>query len=504
MTAHARAHPSPATARRLPPWALPAGLGALALAWRLVLSRVYAGWEEGDFGYLAITRGVLQSRFTFWEMDETPLYFVLSAAVMGAVGDARLATMVVSLAAGTAAVVLGFLLARRVYGTGVALAAGLALCFQPELSLYSTTAMREPLYAALVLGAWLLLVDERFVRSALLLAASLLVRFDTLAANVPVAVWHAFRSRRRIRPAATLIAVVALAALAWSVTCRVQHGTFAFWGGAVGKNLASAEGAELGLVERLRLGLAVDLALLLRVLPARVGWPLLGGAAWLGIAAARGRVRGAEAALALATWSNVGIWLGLGFVSRYDPGHNLYWKWALLPAALVCLTGARGLEMALRDLPWRAPRVRTAALAAAVVLTAAPFGLETRAQVQRSRETIAPLVDVGRWIEAEVPEETPMVLDGIPRMWLERRSNARPMTSWIEVAPGRLGPEELGAVLARRRVAYVLWYAESWTHAPVVAPYLSAAAPHPAGEVVLTPIREDSRAGFILYRVDPS
>ena len=68
--------------------ALIVGVGLL---WRLWLGSRFYGWEESDYGNLAMVRGVLASGFTAHELDHMPLYYALGAAVMALVGDASLA-----------------------------------------------------------------------------------------------------------------------------------------------------------------------------------------------------------------------------------------------------------------------------------------------------------------------------------------------------------------------------------------------------------------------------
>lgn len=115
-----------------------------AALWRLWLMPRYWGWEESDYGNLMMTRGVLESGFTDYDMNHLPMYYALSAGVMALVGDAIAATHAVSLLAGVLTVALGVALADRLVGRGVAWAVGAVLIVQPELALYSASALREP------------------------------------------------------------------------------------------------------------------------------------------------------------------------------------------------------------------------------------------------------------------------------------------------------------------------------------------------------------------------
>ena len=72
---------------------------------------------------------------------------------MGVVGYAVIATRIVAWVGGVAVVVLAGLIADRLFGARVAAVVGLVLAFQPELALYSASALREPCYAAFVMAA---------------------------------------------------------------------------------------------------------------------------------------------------------------------------------------------------------------------------------------------------------------------------------------------------------------------------------------------------------------
>ncbi len=494
----------PSRLRDAPPWVPLVALGSLALAWRLFLVKVYAGWEEGDFGYLGMTRGLLATRFAVLEMDETPLYFVLSALVLAVVGDARVATLCVSMGGGVLTCLLGFALARRLFGEGPAWAVGLALVFQPELALFSATAMREPVYSALIFGALLLLFNGRVVGAGSLLATTLLVRFDTLVANVPTFLYHAMTGKSRVSNSLKLFWIVFAVAGAWALYCQEYHGTWKFWAGAVGKNVASAEGQELGTaVDQVKLSLGVVGALLTDTLPQMVGWPLLVGAAWHGWKCGRGQLRRPEPTVSFLVGTNLAAWLGLGAISRYEPSHNLYWKWMLLLCALLCVTGVRGLHLLAREVGKRWPRGALAGMVVAALWTAVAMGRETWDQVDRSQRLIRPYVELADWVDAHVPRSRTLLFDYIPLMWMERNPLERPVILWegVDSPPGDAAA--FGEFLKQRKIAYVLWLKEEWTGAPKKAPFLALPGVHPLGPVVLTAERTELEAGFIWYRVDP-
>ena len=57
---------------------------------------------------------------------------------------------------------------------------------------------------------------------------------------------------------------------------------------------------------------------------------------------------------------------------------------------------------------------------------------ETQRQVALSDAWYRPQLDLARWIEDEVPEETPLLVDNIPACWLNRRVHPRRLVSWFD------------------------------------------------------------------------
>ena len=88
-------------------------VAVLALGYRLALSQVYFGWEESDYGNLAMIKGVVDHGFGQYDMNHLPMYYFLSAVVMSVVGDAQTAGLVVSMGSGVLTVVLGVMLAQQ-------------------------------------------------------------------------------------------------------------------------------------------------------------------------------------------------------------------------------------------------------------------------------------------------------------------------------------------------------------------------------------------------------
>jgi len=97
---------------------------------------------------------------------------------------------------------------------------------------------------------------------------------------------------------------------------------------------------------------------------------------------------------------------------------------------------------------------------------------------------------------------TPLVLDNIPACWIRRRPTERKMTSWFDV-PVRPGDASgLGEWLDAEDIGWVLWFRESWTQAPRIAPFLADGGRWHAGGVTLVETEREDEYGWILFRVD--
>lgn len=488
---------------QMPPTRLLVGVGVLAFAWRLFLTFRYAGWEESDYGNLAMVRGVLDGGFLHYDMNHMPGYYALGAVALAFVGDAVLAARGVSMLAGVLATVLAVAWTDRQVGRTAACVVGLLLIIQPEFALYASSSLREPVYAAFVVGCLVALSRERLALAGALAGAAFLVRFDGALALGPVLVIHALgRPRRGLR---VLRALVPLAAtvLAWSIYCRIDHGTFAFWSHAVSVNVETGLGAEHGdPVARAANGVRVAGSLVGWLLPWRIGWGV-----WLGVLVALlatpWRRHGPRRTWSVAGILLVGVWAGIGLVGQHEPEHNLYWKWmaplvpVLVPLGAVALTAAHA-------------RLRTAAgplvswgILAVVLGQAAASNLnETRRQVALSDRWYRPQLELAQWIEAEVPESTPLLLDNIPACWIDRRVHERAMTSWFDVPVAGDQPAAFARWLSDEEIAWVLWFQEDWTQAPRVAPFLAEGGVWASGPVVLTEVQREDGYGWIFFRVD--
>lgn len=476
-------------------------LGAL---WRLFLMGRYAGWEESDYGDLAMIRGVLDARFLHYDMNHLPGYYALGALVLAFVGDTVIAAKATSLAGGLIALGLAVALADRVFGRAVAALAGLVLVFQPEFALYAASSLREPVYAAAVMGCLSALASERMGLASLCAAGAFLIRMDGAVALLPVLGVHALGRLPRVPRLVQATVPIALTILAWSAYCRWDHGTFLFWSHAVAVNIETGLGAEAeGPLAWWSRGLTVAAGLAAWVLPGRIGWAVWGGIL-LGLVMAPWRAHGIRRTWALAALTMAGTWAGMGLTAQHHWDHNLYWKWLHGVIPVVVPVGVAGLLQGVGRLgaalgPWG----RRVVLAAAIGQALHAELVETRRQVDLSQELYAPQVALARWIEENVPERTPMILDNIPSCWIERNPNERPMTSWMDVpTPAGDGPA-FAAWLYAEGVRYVLWFREDWTEAPRVAPFLAEGGRWESGGLVLEEVAREDAYGWIFFTVTP-
>lgn len=471
------------------------GVGA---AWRLALGTRYAGWEESDYGNLAMVQGVLDGGFLHYDMNHLPGYYALSAFVLAVVGDAVVAARAVSLLGGLVALGVSVALTDRLAGRRAALWAAAVLIVQPEFALYAASSLREPVYAAFVVGAVAALTHTRLALAGALAAGAFLVRFDAALVLGPVLMLEGLRHRRPLAGLAPLLAAVAL----WSAYTWWDHGTPYFWSHAVAVNVETGLGAEAtSRADWWRRGLRVAGTLVGWVLPWRVGWGIWVGCAavWLGTPWLRS---GPQRPAVLTGLLLLGLWAGIGLTGQHDPNHNLYWKWMMPLVPVLVPLGAAG-ALALTDRLAGGRRWLSAALVAVLGVQGLASNLkETHRQVTLSQQLYAPQLALGRWIEAQVDEEVPLVVDNIPACWLNRRPHERTLHSWFDIPSVPGDPASFASWLTHERVAWVLWFQEDWTQAPRVAPFLAAGGTWSAGDRTLVEVAREDHYGWILYRVE--
>ena len=489
-------------------------MAALALGYRLLLFSQYYGWEESDYGNLAMVKGVLDQGFVNYDMNHLPMYYFLSAVVMAFVGSSTVASVGVSMAAGVLTVVLGFVLADRLAGRRVAWGVGLLMLVQPELALYSASSLREPVYAAAILGCLLALTKERLALASVLAGFAFLTRMDALLILGPVLFVHAigreYRGRRLILALAPLFFCVA----AWSLYCRLhpEYQTFAFWGHSVAVNLETGgmqDGA--GFSTWFGDGFSLSSGLFFKVLSGRIGLGV-----WLalivGLLFTPWRQHGPRRTVALCGVLLLGFWLGIAFLAQHELGHNLYWKWLHGVIPVLFLIAVPALESAYKRLKPLIGALGAAAVLALVFVQAfVQMGSQTNFQLAQSERINRPQLELAKWIEAESSEDAVLVLDNIPERWLSRKKHGRQFLSWMDLAECpegggacELSPLKFGNLLFEQGVSYVLWFKEEWTMAPRAAPYLAGADTVQLGKVSLSPLRVermDEVDGWVFYEV---
>jgi len=464
----------------MPRWAVVGLLVLLGLAWRIWLGTRFYGWEESDYGNLAMVRGVLASGFTAHELDHMPLYYALGGALMAIVGDASIAARSVSMGGGLLALGLAIALADRVFGRRVAVIAGLLLIIQPEFALYSASSLREPLFAGLIMLCLLGLVEDRPWVAGLAAAAGFLVRFDAFVSlGLVLTIWVLMRRvewRHRARSLLPLLAIVLL----WAAYYHSREGTWEFWAHAAQRNVDTGLGEEAlspGAWWIRGLGVAWDLVF--DLLPSRIGWGVLIGGISL-VIAQLWQQQEPKRIWALMAFSLVGCWAGIGLVAQHDPVHNLYWKWLCPFIPVVIPLGVAQLLSWSEDLEPLGWLGATMLLALVLGQGAWVSIQETERQVERSVVLYGPQVELARWIEENVPESVPLLVDNIPGRYLERRDHQRALHSWmsleLEDSQEMRAPDgteaEFALWLQQSGTGYVFWLLEEWTEAPRMAPFL--------------------------------
>ncbi len=474
-------------------------LGAM---WRLWLSGRYAGWEESDYGNLAMIQGVVDGGFLHFDMNHMPGYYALAAVVHSVVNDAVLAGRSVSLVAGVVALGLATSLAVRIGGPRAGWVAGLLLVIQPEFSLYASSSLREPVAAAWLMGCLTLLGRERLALAGLCAAGAFLVRFDSALVTLPLMVAHAAGAQGGFGRMARAVAPLVVTVLLWSIYCHFEHGTFAFWSHSVAVNIetglgADAEGTETWFAN----GSRVVVGLIGWLLPWRIGWWVWAGLGVVALAAARtphGELRTASLMGVLM----VGLWGGIGFVGQHEPNHNLYWKWLCPVIPVVIPLGVVGAwRLSDRIGRWAGAQAALLIMGLGVVQAAASNLKEAERQRARSEAWYRPQLELAQWVEREVAEEVTLLLDNIPACWIRRRPNNRRMVSWFDVPVPANSPELFAAWIEREAVKWVLWFREDWTQAPGIAPFLESGGTWSEGAIRLVETSREDGYGWILYEV---
>jgi len=481
----------------------------LGLAWRLLLASQFYGWEEDDYGNLARSFLGAYGGPRAVGVTHLPLYYLVNGVLIRVFGHAEVVCVATSMVCGLVAMGLAMDLARQVGGKRAELLVGAVLLFQGEFALYAATSLREPMYTALGLAGVWLLARRRPVWAGVAMAATMLVRADAI-----ITFWTGYliltvpRRRESIGPFLAGMACLVAVLAGWSLWSRPSTGSWLFFAPQLNANLDFG-GVEEGLTPEgfLRQGFTIVLGLVTEVLPRKFGWPLVLAALWgIQLAARRRMWNRTAAAIFLFLALHLGFWLGTGFFFQHGIEHNLYWKWLYVSVPFLALAAIFGLDDMVDHLERRLAGLGKVVLAVTLVWFAVSAALETRFQIRRSEQLYYPQVELARWIEREVPPGTTLILDHLPRSYLDRRHHDYSILSWFdiedEIEPGNR--TQFDALLGEQEVRYILWFREGWTRAPTVSPYLDAHEPVDLGQHHLEPERWDDAYGWIWWKVEPS
>ena len=161
----------------------------LGIVWRMFLIQHFWGWEESDYGNLQMVRGVFDSGFRSYDMNHMPGYYAVAAFFLFIFSDTVWAAIGATLLAGSLTFAFSILYMQKVAGRIPALILGILLFFQPEFSLYSASALREPLYAAYLIGMLYCLIQNQWLPASILAALSFTVRFEAPVALFPLLIY---------------------------------------------------------------------------------------------------------------------------------------------------------------------------------------------------------------------------------------------------------------------------------------------------------------------------
>ena len=485
---------------------------AVAALYRVVLAWRYYGWEEDDYANLARSVAVAYNGLECVPISHMPLYYLVNAGLIRVFGHAELVCTATSMISGLAALVFAMLIARKLGGKRLEGLVGLILLVQPEFALYASTSLREPMYVALGLAGLWLLVNERRVLAGLAMGGTLLVRPEAVLVFWPVYVILGFPRHRRQLVGFSVGLGCLLATLAlWTLWVHAATGSWLYVSPQLAPNLATTGGT--GIAHRtLERGLWVGYYMVSWLLPSRMGWPLLVGAA-LGVVLLARRWRDqASLGVVLALALTLVFWLSMGLVFQHHPAHNLFWKWLVAPVPLLAIAGGVGLLAVvdgLARLRWdRAMRlgIHRWAGPALLALTLVWFGYnavkQTRAQIERADELFLPQVELARYIERELPPDEVLILDEIPANYLSRQLHDYRIVDWRDVEPYAGTPERFEAVLLEQEVEYVLWFRAPWIRATTAAPFLGGQGRVVLGQLMLDPLLREDQYGWVWYRVE--
>ncbi len=478
---------------------------APALVYRLLLSRVYFGQEEEDWGNLGLIVGTAQSGFGYIETEHMPLYTTLAALVYRITGDAQVAGELVAITMGALTVGLVAFMAARWLSPATGLLAGLLLAVQPDLALLSSTTLRTSTYTAFAVATVLAVGERRWILAGALFWGAFLTRFDAMLGLLPALLVAAATpwldapgtrgGRRRVAGALLAGAVLPF----WATLYRRSEGTARFWEGVVSRNTGNFD--ELGMLERLGKGGETLWLVATHVLPDHLSWCVL-GLIPLGLAGVLGgRADQPRAArwLAFAGVATTAVFVTTVLLSAYRWDHNLYWKWLAVTLPLSLPFAAHGGVLLVRRLGARPGALVAVGLALGAAL---PMYRQTWHQLTRSDSWIGTQVRLAAWFERATEPDVAILADLVPATWLSRHEDPRRVLRWSQERDALPRDRDaFGRWLLDHRVGVVIWFQEDWVGAAEVAPWLGTPTRTSAGPVELIPIAREEGYGFVAWEV---
>ena len=426
---------------------------ALALLLRIFFVQTYYGWEESDYGNLAMVYGVWESGFTHYDMNHMPGYYFVGAVFYALLRSSIWAGIGVSVLSGMASLYLVHCFASR-WSTPVAsLMVFIGLILQPEFSLYASSSLREPLYTLYVLLAFQSLVGRRIWAYGVWCALAFSVRFEAPLYMVPMVFLVDWTWKERGQALIVLFAAIG----AWMLYCYQVYETLVFWSHAAAVNVETGlSGEGEGLSWWLN-GFSIVWGLLTQIATSHVGLGLM--ICWLVTPFVWWQPKNIRLCW---IWSALmtGVWLSIAFVAQHEVGHNLYWKWMypLVPFWVLCAVFT--LVRAFPKWVWWLVMGQT-------LITQ---GLETKRQWELSEQLYGPQIRLAQWIEENLDPTRPLLVDNVPACWLRRDATNYTLHSWFDVPPFE-DPEAMLAWAKKENVHWVMFFKEEWTQAPKKAPF---------------------------------
>lgn len=464
-----------------------------AIVYRFWLWDVFAGWEESDYGNIAMVRGVYESGFRSYDMNHMPGYYGFAAVFLFFYDDAVVAGKLAATLSGAFSIMGIAWLMKYMIGTTAAILLVLMLTVQPEFSLYASSALREPVYTLCIVGVLLCAVQERWWLLGVCTGLAFLVRFEFPLVCTPFLFLLISRHGFSIVPRICIPLLISM--IGWTIYCWYTYETVAFWGHAASTNIETGMGAEaLGIWDWCMRGMSIVSSLFLYLLPSRLGWLI-----WLGwLLAPWVMPKESKAWLVLSmSYGAVATWLFIAFIAQHDSNHNLYWKW-MYP--LIPLVAFGGVWTWWRLLIVRKVYIQRIFWIALCLITIPMQYSQAQIQIQRANRMYRPQIELAKKIEKEIPKGRLILVDNIPACWMNRSNHDYRMISWFDIPVPKNNPQAFAEWLIKEDVWGVLWFHEEWTQAPKIAPFLQFGGVWSGKSVALKEDEREDEYGWIFYK----